>query len=56
LILNTLLFADNKAISANNKNQLQMAINELNKFLNPFNLKTSTTKTTAMPLAGKHQV
>jgi hypothetical protein len=55
LILNTPLFAD-KAISANNDNQLQMAINELNKFLIPFNLKISTTKTTAMASADKHQV
>jgi hypothetical protein len=55
LILNTLLFVDNKAISANNENRLQMAINELNTFLIPFNLKISNAKNTAMASAG-HQV
>jgi hypothetical protein len=48
-----ILYADDQVIIAESKDELQMAVNELNKIAKKCNMKISSSKTKTVGLCGK---
>jgi hypothetical protein len=53
-VLQTILYADDQVIIAKIEDELQMAVNELNKFVKKCDMKISTSKTKAIGVCGKN--
>jgi hypothetical protein len=47
-VIQTILYADNQVIIAKSEDELQMAVNELNKIAKKYDVKISTSKTKAI--------
>jgi hypothetical protein len=55
-VLNTILFADHRAIFSESEGDLQRAVNRLANIANGFNMRISITKTKTMAFQGKNHI
>jgi hypothetical protein len=53
-MIQTILYADDQLIIAESEDELQIAVNELNKIVKKYDMKISTTKTKTIGLFGKN--
>jgi beta-xylosidase len=53
-MIKTILYADDQVIIAESEDELQIAVNELNKIVKKYDVKISTTKTKTIRLCGKN--
>jgi hypothetical protein len=52
-MIQTILYADDQVIIAESEEDLQIAVNELNKIVKKYDMKISTAKTKTIGLCGK---
>jgi beta-xylosidase len=53
-MIQTILYADDQVIVAESEDELQIAVNELNKIVKKYDMKISTIKTKTKGLCGKN--
>jgi hypothetical protein len=53
-IIQTILYADDQVIIAKSEDELQMAVNELNRIAKKYDMKLSTSKTKTIGVCGKN--
>jgi beta-xylosidase len=53
-MIQTILYTDDQVIVAESEDELQMAVNELNRIVKKYDMKISTTKTKTIGLCGKN--
>jgi hypothetical protein len=53
-MIQTILYADDQMIIAESEDELQIAVNKLNKIVKKYDMKISTTKTKSIGLCGKN--
>jgi hypothetical protein len=53
-MIQTILYADDQVILTESEDELQMAVNELDKIVKKYDMKISTTETKTIGLCGKN--
>jgi beta-xylosidase len=53
-MIQTILYADDQVIISESEDELQIAVNELNKIVKKYDVKITTTKTKTVGLCGKN--